>query len=524
MDTATELRQQLIRCVQHLEPERLTGEQAATLVTEFSTIEKAAATARMFTAVRVAQTDAWRGKGHATAADWLAAEAGITVRQAAAQLGTARKAQRLPKTKERMRRGKLSPTQAGAVTDGATADPDAEDSLLDTADRGTTADLQDQAAKAKAAATDAATRERRIRAERTLRTRTDAEGAFCLWLRGPAADGTRLLSLLKPFEEHAFRHGRTDGVRDTFENRSYDAFFTLLAWLQAQAHAQPPEASGQPSDDPTPRPSASRATPSPAPRPATSPPPPAPRAPASSPPSPTSPAPSSGAPPKPARSGPRPASSPPQPTRQHPDQRPGQPPGPAGWRSPHPLPDRLPGGNNVKVIVLVDHAALLRGHTTAGETCEIAGLGPISVETARQILQDDPFLAVVVRRGRDVINVAHHGRGLNAHQRTAIEATGMRCANLACNRTIAIQIDHRHPYAADPTTALPNQDPLCPECHRKKTHHGWHLEPGTGRRRLLPEDRPGSSDAGRPPEADPGDRRELVGSGAGPQARAPRLL
>jgi hypothetical protein len=174
--------------------------------------------------------------------------------------------------------------------------------------------------------------------------------------------------------------------------------------------------------------------------------------------------------------------------------------------------------------VLVDHTALLRGHTTAGETCEIAGLGPISVTTARQILLDDPFLAVVIRRGRDVINVAHHGRGLNAHQRTAIEATGVRCANIACNRTVAIQIDHRHPYAADPVTALPNQDPLCPECHRRKTHHGWHLEPGTGRRRLLPADRRGSPDAGRPPEADPGDRRELVGSGVGSPARAPSLF
>jgi hypothetical protein len=178
----------------------------------------------------------------------------------------------------------------------------------------------------------------------------------------------------------------------------------------------------------------------------------------------------------------------------------------------------------VKVIVLVDHTALLRGHTVAGETCEIAGLGPISVAAARQILHDDPFLAVVVRRGRDVINVAHHGRGLNAHQRTAIEAAGVRCANIACNRTIAIQIDHRRPYAADPVTALPNQDPLCPECHRKKTHHGWHLEPGTGRRRLLPVDRADQAEEAQRSRR-PTERREPVAAGGGatrgPGARAP---
>jgi hypothetical protein len=84
------------------------------------------------------------------------------------------------------------------------------------------------------------------------------------------------------------------------------------------------------------------------------------------------------------------------------------------------------------------------------------------------------------------VNVAHHGRGLNAHQRTALEADGVRCANVACNRTVAIQIDHRRPYADDPVTDLANQDPLCPDCHRRKTHHGWRLAPGTGRRRFIP--------------------------------------
>jgi hypothetical protein len=197
----------------------------------------------------------------------------------------------------------------------------------------------------------------------------------------------------------------------------------------------------------------------------------------------------------------------------------------------------------VKVIVLVDHAALLRGHTVAGETCEIAGLGPISVETARQILLDDPFLAVVVKRGRDVVNVAHHGRGLDAHQRTAIEANGVRCSNIACNRTVAIQIDHRHPYAADPVTELHNQDPLCPDCHRRKTHHGWHLEPGVGRRRLLPtsDPPPPGAPSSEPPEArTPGrhpdagaDRDGDAGAGEGdgcpregeaPSAREPSLF
>ncbi|MEZ5140547.1 MAG: HNH endonuclease signature motif containing protein [Acidimicrobiales bacterium] len=126
----------------------------------------------------------------------------------------------------------------------------------------------------------------------------------------------------------------------------------------------------------------------------------------------------------------------------------------------------------------------------AGETCEIAGVGPIPVEAVRQILRDDAFLAVVVRRGRDVVNVAHHGRGLNAHQRTALEAGELRCTNASCNRTVAMEVDHRVPWAVDPVTELHNQDLVCSGCHRLKTHHGHAFEPGTGRRRLLPPDDP----------------------------------
>ncbi|MBX3284638.1 MAG: HNH endonuclease [Actinobacteria bacterium] len=113
-----------------------------------------------------------------------------------------------------------------------------------------------------------------------------------------------------------------------------------------------------------------------------------------------------------------------------------------------------------------------------------------------------------------------------AHQRTAIEALGLRCSNRACNRTIALQIDHRVPYAEQPETRLDNQDPLCPDCHRRKTHHGWHLEPGTGPRRLLPPQPPDADWVGAPPstpapverggrEGGLGDRATARGRGRG---------
>ena len=429
-----ELRTQALRCAAAVEPEVMTGDQAAAAVRDLATVEKAAATARMFLALRVAKTSAWQGQGHPSAADWLAAQLGISVWEANRQLGTARKAEELPKTKKAMQDGRLSPDQADAVADAATADPASEEDLLDLAGRETTKNLRDEAARRKAAATDDAARDRRLHRERSKRAWIDRDGAWNLRLRGTAADGARFEAALRPFTEAAFRTSRADGARDTFDNHEYDA---VMALCGIRPLGGTRTGTG---------PAAAAAAGSPAP---------------------TAPAPA-------------------------------------------PASLKRPGGSNVKVIVRIDHTALLRGRTIAGETCEVAGLGPVSVEAAKDLM-GDAFLAAVITKGRDVVNVAHLGRGPSAYQRTALEASGVACANICCNRTVNIQIDHRVPYAADPVTKLDNLDPLCTGnggCHDLKTHHGHQLEPGTGRRRLLPPDHP---DHPEKRAAHPGDPAPVVG-------------
>src|SRR2546421_788785 len=52
----------------------------------------------------------------------------------------------------------------------------------------------------------------------------------------------------------------------------------------------------------------------------------------------------------------------------------------------------------VEVRVTVDSAALARGPTEPGERCEIAGVGPVPVTTARALL-DDAAVAVITRDG-----------------------------------------------------------------------------------------------------------------------------
>src|SRR6476661_6041419 len=130
MTVTSDLRNQALHAAGVIDPDVMTGAQAAAAVEDLAVADKAVAATLMFVALRVAKTDAWQGQGYKTAADWLAAKAGVSVHEANRLLGTARRADRLPKTKKAMKNGDLSPDQADAVTDAATADPSAEEDLL----------------------------------------------------------------------------------------------------------------------------------------------------------------------------------------------------------------------------------------------------------------------------------------------------------------------------------------------------------------------------------------------------------
>jgi hypothetical protein len=455
-----------------LDPSVLTGPQSAARVERYARLERIAAAGRLACLPRVQETHAWEGQGHASCADWTSAVTGCSVNEAHRDLTTARRLSDLPATTAGVRAGQLSAAQASAIADAAAADPVAEERLLALAKRETFKGLRDECQRTRAAATDSEERRKRIRAERSFRTWVDPEGAGCISIRGPASDLAKVLAAMKPTQEARFRAKRTD-VNDTYENRTYDSFMDIIE------HALDPDSWTEPDGGDVGEAGRS-AEASVARRPDGS---------------------DAGAH---ARAG-EPTVEPPlfadveadrapPPTQSTPDST-----GPGRRRK----KKRRPGGANTKVIVLIDHTALQRGHAEPGETCEIAGIGAVSVADVDEILANgDPFLAAVIKKGRDIVNVAHLGRGVSVHQRTALEATRIECSNIACNRTVSIEIDHRKPWTTEQITELGNQDPLCKQDHRRKTHHGWTLEPGSGRRRFLPPDQSDPNDPD-PPEGPP---------------------
>jgi hypothetical protein len=135
-----------------------------------------------------------------------------------------------------------------------------------------------------------------------------------------------------------------------------------------------------------------------------------------------------------------------------------------------------------KVIALIDVEALNRGSVEAGETCEIAGVGPVSVSAVRRLLAD-AFLTVVFRKGVDVLNVTHLGRQVTAHQRTAMETRGGRCER--CGSMHLLDIDHNEGWTLTYETRLEDLSWLCWHCHDLKTRHKLRLGGTVGNRWLV---------------------------------------
>jgi hypothetical protein len=136
-------------------------------------------------------------------------------------------------------------------------------------------------------------------------------------------------------------------------------------------------------------------------------------------------------------------------------------------------------GPQASVHVTVDHAALLRGHSLPGETCEIPGVGPIPVSVAR-MLAGDAFVSVLVTDGADVQAVATAGRTIPARMKRALIERDPTCVVPGCGNRRNLEFDHVVPLCAGGPTCLANLCRLCGWHHLLKSHHGWRLsgEPG----------------------------------------------
>ncbi|MGH9135610.1 MAG: DUF222 domain-containing protein, partial [Acidimicrobiales bacterium] len=430
--------------------------------------------ARLFTgartrlARRVDESKEWQRNGCRNPAEYLAGKDGVSEGAAKSELETSKALADLPNTDDAVSRGELSPQQAGMVTTGATADPTAESKLLDTAKSGNVRELKDEVARTKAAAdpNPDATQER-LHRERFLRLFQDLEGACNLTGKGTAADGATLKSILDPMIDELFHTARREGRHESRDAYAWDAMIELLRRGTGHAPTQPvqPDADdgsaydAQPAND-------------------------------------------------------KAESDEPDDSADQPDDVPAaeeRQPQPAEAAGTTPAPTPKPKQPNLRHLALlrVDLEALVRGHVTGDELCEIAGLGPVPVTTARALL-GDAILRLVITGGVDVLNVTNLGRGATAAQQIALLWSSPTCIVAGCTRPAA-ENDHQTDWAQRQRTDLADLNPKCGFHHDLKTYKGWSLVTGKGRRAMVPPDDPRhpanappatSSDTGRSPPDD----------------------
>ncbi|HEY5245734.1 MAG TPA: DUF222 domain-containing protein [Acidimicrobiales bacterium] len=132
------------------------------------------------------------------------------------------------------------------------------------------------------------------------------------------------------------------------------------------------------------------------------------------------------------------------------------------------------GSPPAQVAVRVDAGTLRRGFVEGDEVCEIPGIGPIPVDTARDLLGDAAF-HVVVTDGIDVKAVTSKKRTIPAALRRALIERDQTCAVPGCDATQHLQIDHRWDFSKGGPTSLSNTCRLCGPHHRMKTTMGFRL-------------------------------------------------
>ena len=155
----------------------------------------------------------------------------------------------------------------------------------------------------------------------------------------------------------------------------------------------------------------------------------------------------------------------------------------------------------IDVRLSADATAIARGHVVNGERCEIDGVGPIPVTTARQMLAD-ARVTTMVRDGDAITHVSSMTRTIPAKLRRWLEETYPQCGRSGCDNSIGLIIDHIVDYAhltkigEIPPTTEDNLWRLCPTCNDLKTYRGWKITGGPGTWDLIP---PEPSDDPDPP-------------------------
>lgn len=236
-------------------PERVPAHVVNRVVGLLGKIERRAGGARLVLTAAAAESGAWKAAGARSPEDHAAKQNGTSVGEAKADLKASHQLSDLPAARGAAASGDLSLDKAKAVAEGATADPQAERSLLDRATNGDLQDVRDEARRARQRADerDGKAAERMYQ-RRSLKTWLSLDGEGHGHWDVPPEYHAWFLAAIEPYRQEAFRLARESGLRPAPEALMADALFMLardvLGDLDLPTPPAPPHRpDGQP--DPT---------------------------------------------------------------------------------------------------------------------------------------------------------------------------------------------------------------------------------------------------------------------------------
>ena len=416
-----------------------TVRDAAKLVEGFTVGKRLCSAGETLAAARAAECNAHLATGHRDPVDWLAAVTGASRGEATDVLRVASALPGQPGVEDALREGKLTTQRAKLVTDAVKVNPHRENELVRGAESDTVRQLKERCLRAKAegrSAQDAERHRAALHGARRCRTWTDGEGAFHLEaLLTPEAGGSLVASLDVQTDRH-FHRARRAGTRESTDAYRADALVALVTGrgvLRSRTR-RPAEAPSGASDSDIPIADASNADAS------------------------TSDASPSG---------------PPSPNSDTAE--------PTSYRGPEP---------RAHVQVKVGLQSLRCGSVVPGENCEIPGVGPVSVQHARDLL-GDALLDVIISDGVDVTTVVRPRRTIPTPLATAIMERDQYCVVPGCGKRLGLERDHwQRPVKDRGEASYDNLVRLCKHHHYLRTHQGWVLSGGPGNWHFEPPDQP----------------------------------
>jgi len=245
LDQLARVTGQLRTWVTDLDPETLSGSDAARLLDAFAEIERLASAGTLLAARRVESSNVWRRAGHRSAAAHVAEATGTGIGPALSTLETARHLGQLPATDEAVRQGRLSGTQVKEIAGAAILQPDAEQALVDAAGQQPLNTLKLRCRRVRAAGQDQRATYEAIRRSRYFRNWVEDDGAMRFDARLTPDEGSRLLSAVAAETDRLVRAARAAGADEPRKALAADALAALVAAGGATGGASPaPGASG----------------------------------------------------------------------------------------------------------------------------------------------------------------------------------------------------------------------------------------------------------------------------------------